>query len=97
MLDRWYTSWFSTAIRMERRQEIQREMHLYRSDGLRLLGVSILCHDHFSRAINCCLLRPYIPSSRKTGQILLLQIYSTIYVCIYVDIQCKYDNYRRFH
>lgn len=89
MLDRRYISWFSTAIRVECGQEIQREMYLYRSDGLRLFGVSVFRHDHFSRAINCCLLRPYIPSGRKTGQI--LQIYGTIYM-LYMWIRCKHNN-----
>lgn len=84
MLDRRHTSRFSTVIRVECRQEIQREMHLYRSDGLRLLGVFVFRHDHLSRAINCCLLRPYIPSSRKTGQILLLQIYIWYNICVYI-------------
>lgn len=62
---------FSTTFRMERRKEIQREMHLHGGDGLRLFGVPVLRHDHLSSSINRSILRPHIPSGCKSGQTIL--------------------------
>lgn len=87
VLDRRHSGWFSATFWLERGRKIEPEMYFHRSDGLRLLGVPLLCYDHLSRAINCSLLRPYIPSGRKAGQTLL-----TVNTRSYTRAICKHDN-----